>query len=151
MILLAVIDATGRVRVVAAPEQTIGTAYESSDLLLVVPVAAQRLRVGDVIVVKNENEHALFRLDRILDSAGPEVHFAGDPTTRVRKLGGTTWRVRTAVPMLGIPMRLLAGPLQALVLVGLGFLLIVRAEVKRARESARAVATTGSSAVSSGP
>jgi len=42
-----------------------------------------------------------------------------------------------AVPELGYPMRLIAGPIQALLLVGVGFLLIVRAEVRRARETVR--------------
>src|SRR5262249_39781200 len=59
LVLLAVGDAAGRFRFVPTPEHTGGTAYSSSDLLVVAPVPSQRLKVGDVIIASNKNEHAL--------------------------------------------------------------------------------------------
>jgi len=134
LVLLAAADAVGRLRLVPAPSRTTGTAYVRSDVIIVEPVSVQRLRVGDVVIVHNKQEHALFRVAQIVDSEGPQVRFAEDALGRVRKLGGTAWRVRLAIPILGGVLGLLAGPIQGIVFVVAGFALVVRAEVKRGRE-----------------
>jgi hypothetical protein len=138
LIVLAAGDAAGRWRLVPAPPHTAGTKYSRSDLVVVVPVPVQRLQVGDVVIIRNKHEHALLRLEKIVDSDGPQVRFAADPPGRIRKLDGTAWRVRTAVPFVGGVLGLLAGPIQGGLLVLVGFALIVRAEVRRAREAAPA-------------
>jgi hypothetical protein len=134
LVLFAVGGAVGRFKVVPAPERTRGTSYSSNDMVFVVPVPVQRLRVGDVIIVHNAQEKALLRLQQIVDSVGPQVHFAGDPSDRVRRLGGTAWRVSKGVPAAGAVMRLFAGPVQAILQVAFGLLLVVWTEVRRSRE-----------------
>src|SRR6187455_1499058 len=94
LVLFALGGAVGRVRLTAAPERISGTPYASSDLVVVVPVPVQRLRVNDVIIVRNSREKALLWIDDVVDSTGPEVHVAGDAPERIRKLHGEAWRVR---------------------------------------------------------
>ena len=134
LVLVAAGDAAGRFRLVPAPERTGGTAYSSTDLVVVVPVPALRLREGDVLIVRNPREHALLRIDKIVDSDGPQVHIAGDPASRVRQLGRTSWRVRFAIPYAGILLGLLAGPVQGALFVVAGLALVVRAEMRRGRD-----------------
>jgi hypothetical protein len=136
LVLFAVGGASGRIRLAPAPERVTGTQYSSSDLVVVVPVPVQKLRVGDVIIVRNKDEKALLRVDNVIDSVGPQVHMAGDPPERVRKLSGSAWRVRTTVPFVGLGMGFLAGPIQGILLSVAGFALVVRAEVRRSRETA---------------
>jgi hypothetical protein len=135
LVLFAVGGAVGRIRLAPAPDRVAGTAYESTDLVVVVPVPVQKLRVGDTIIVRNSKEKALLHIDNVVDSAGPQVHVAGDPPERVRKLSGQAWRVRTAVPYAGFGMGLLAGPIQGALFAAIGFILVVRAEVRRSRDS----------------
>jgi hypothetical protein len=146
LVLFAVGGAVGRFKVVPAPSQTRGTAYSSSDMVFVVPVPVQRLRVGDVIIVHNSKEKALLRLEQIVDSMGPQVHFAGDPSDRVRRLGGTAWRVTKGVPVAGAAMRLVAGPVQAILQVAFGLFLVVWTEIRRNREHAQPAPQPGSDA-----
>jgi hypothetical protein len=134
LVLLAAGGAAGRWRLVPAPDRTVGTEYSSSDLVFVVPVAAQRLEVGDVVIVRNKDEQALLRLEEILDSEGPQVRFAGDPDGRVRRLGGTAWRVSRSVPYAGSVLVLFAGPIQGALCVLFGLVLVVRSEMKRGDE-----------------
>ena len=134
LVLLAVGDAVGRWKLVPAPAHVAHTQYESSDLVVVVPVPVQKLKVGDVVIVHNKKEHALLRLDQIVDSEGPQVRFAGDPRGRIRRLGGTAWRVSRSVPYLGGLLGLFAGPMQAALFVLIGIALVARAEWTRARE-----------------
>ena len=51
LVLFAVGGAVGRIRLAPAPDRVVGTAYESTDLVVVVPVPVQKLRVGDTIIV----------------------------------------------------------------------------------------------------
>ena len=129
--LLAVGDAVGRWKLVPAPPHTAGTSVETSDLVVVVPVPVQKLKVGDVVIVRNKEEQALLRLDQIVDSEGPQVRFAGDPPGRVRRLGGTAWRVSRSIPYLGGVLGLFAGPIQGAIFVLIGIALVARAEWKR--------------------
>lgn len=135
LVVFAVGGAVGRIRLAPAPERIIGTPYTSSDLMVVVPVPVQKLRVDDVIIVSNAEEKALLRIDDVVDSAGPQVRVAGDPPARLRKLHGEAWRVRSAVPFAGFGMGMLAGPIQGALLCIAGFVLVVRAEVRRSREA----------------
>jgi hypothetical protein len=134
LVLLAVGDAVGRWKLVPAPPHTAGTGVETSDLVVVVPVPVQKLKVGDVVIVRNKDEHALLRLEQIVDSEGPQVRFAGDPPGRVRRLGGTAWRVSRSVPHVGGVLGLFAGPIQGAIFVLIGIALVARAEWKRGRE-----------------
>jgi hypothetical protein len=134
LILLAAGGAAGRWRLVPAPDRTVGTELSSSDLVVVVPVPVQRLEPGDVVIVRNQHEQALLRLERIVDSEGPQVRFDGDPEGRIRRLGGTAWRVSRSVPYAGSVLRLFAGPIQGLLLVLGGLALVVRSEMKRGHE-----------------
>jgi hypothetical protein len=134
LVMLAVGDAVGRWKLVPAPAHVAHTKYVSSDLVVVVPVPVQKLKVGDVVIVHNKDESALLRLDQIVDSEGPQVRFAGDPPGRVRRLGGTAWRVSRAVPYAGGVLGLFAGPIQGAVFVLIGIALVARAEWKRSRE-----------------
>jgi hypothetical protein len=143
-VLLAVGDAVGRWKLVPAPAHLTHTQYDSSDLVVVVPVPVQKLEVGDVVIVHNEHEHALLRLDQIVDSEGPQVRFAGDPPGRIRRLGGTAWRVSRSVPYLGGILGLIAGPIQGAGFVLVGIALVARAEWKRSREPIAAPAPTES-------
>jgi hypothetical protein len=135
-ILLAAGGAAGRWRIVPAPERTLGTSHTSDDLVFVVPVPVQRLEPGDVVIVRDRDEKALLRLDRIVDSEGPQVEFAGDPPGRVRRLGGTAWRVSRSVPYAGAVLRLFAGPVQGALFVLFGLALVVRSEMKRETDPA---------------
>ncbi len=137
LVVLAVGGAVGRFKVVPAPSHTQGTPYSSNDLVYVTPVPVQKLRVNDVIIVHNSKEQALLRLEQIVDSMGPQVHFAGDPPERVRRLGGTAWRVSKGVPGAGAVMRLFAGPVQAILQVTIGLLLVVWTEVRKNRDQAQ--------------
>ena len=83
LVLVAAAGAVGRLRLVPAPSRTSGTAYSQSDVIVVVPVPAQRLRVGDVVIVHNKQEHALFRVAQIVDSEGPQVRFANDVVMQI--------------------------------------------------------------------
>src|SRR5262249_5456338 len=132
--LLAVGDAVGRWKLVPAPPHTAGTSVDTSDLVVVVPVPVQKLKAGDVVIVRNKEEHALLRLEQIVDSEGPQVRFAGDPPGRVRRLGGTAFRVSRTVPFLGGVLGLFAGPIQGALFVLIGIALVARAEWKRGRE-----------------
>jgi hypothetical protein len=134
LVLLAVGDAVGRWKIVPAPAHVAHTHYAPSDLVVVVPVPVMKLKVGDVVIVHNKDEHALLRLDQILDSDGPQVRFAGDPPGRIRRLGGTAWRVSRSVPFLGGVLGLLAGPIQGAFFVLIGIGLVGWAEWKRSRE-----------------
>ena len=134
LVLLAVGDAVGRWKLVPAPADVAHTQYASSDLVVVVPVPVQKLKVGDVVIVHNKDEHALLRLDQIVDSQGPQVRVAGDPPGRIRQLGGTAWRVSRSVPYLGGVLGLFAGPIQGVLFVLVGIALVARAEWKRSRE-----------------
>jgi hypothetical protein len=135
LVFFAVGGAVGRIRLAPVPERIAGTSYAPSDLVVVVPVPVPSLRVDDVIIVRNSEEKALLRIDNVVDSAGPAVHVAGDPPERIRKLSGEAWRVRAAVPFAGLGMGLLAGPTQGIVLCVAGFVLVVRSEVRRSRDS----------------
>ena len=135
LVLLAVGGAVGRIRLAPAPDRVTGTSYVSSDLVVVVPVPVQKLRVDDVIIVSNAEEKALLRIDDVVDSTGPQVHVAGDPPARIRTLHGEAWRVRSALPFAGLGMGLLAGPIQGAVLCIAGFVLVVRAEFRRSRDA----------------
>ena len=140
LVVLAVGGAVGRFKLAPAPSRTVGTPYSSSDLVLVVPVPVQMLRVGDVVIIHNSKEKALLRLEQIVDSQGPQVHFAGDPPGHIRRLGGKAWRVRKAIPIAGAVMRLTAGPIQGILQVVFGLLLVTIAEVRRNRQLARLAA-----------
>jgi hypothetical protein len=142
LVLLAVGDAAGRFRFVPTPDRSNGTAYASSDLLVVVPVPSQRVKVGDVIIASNKHEHALLRIEQVVDSEGPVVRFANDPSNAPRRLGANVWRVSRSVPYLGAGLGLLAGPMQGILFVLVGFGLIIRAEFGRGRD---AVPPTGES------
>jgi hypothetical protein len=131
--LLASGDAVGRFRLVPTPARNGGTSYSKSDLLVLVPTASQRLRVGDVIIAKHQNEHSLLKVSQIVDTDGPVVRFANDSSDQPRRLGGNTWRVAGSMPLLGLPLNLLAGPIQSIVLCLAGLALIMRAEFGRAR------------------
>jgi hypothetical protein len=134
LILLAAGDAAGRFRLVPAPHRIVGSHYSANDLVLVVPVPVERLKVGDIIILSNKQEHALLRLDQIVDSEGPQVRLAGDLKNRIRHLSGTAWRVDGAVPVLGAPLRLIAGPVPGALFALSGLLLIALAEYRRNRE-----------------
>jgi hypothetical protein len=138
LVIVAAGDAAGRWRLVPSPPRTAETPYSVNDMVVVVPVPVQQLRTGDVVIIRNKHEHALLRLEKIVDSEGPQVRFAGDPPDRVRKLGGTAWRVRASVPYAGRALRLFAGPLQGGLLVLAGLVLIIHAELRRSRELSRA-------------
>ena len=71
LVLLSVGDAVGRWKLVPAPPHVSGTSVEASDLVVVVPVPVQKLKIGDVVIVHNKDEHALLRLEQIVDSDGP--------------------------------------------------------------------------------
>lgn len=133
LILLAVGSAVGRVRLAPAPPHRASTPYDKTDLVVVVPVPPQRVKVGDVLYVHSSREHALLRVDRMVDSTTSQVHIVGDPSDKFRHLAGTAWRVSAAVPFAGFFLGLIAGPLPALLLVLVGFMLVVRAEVARKR------------------
>jgi hypothetical protein len=134
LVVLAAGDAAGRFRIVPAPHRIVGAKYGTSDVIVVVPVPVQRLKVGDVIILNNKQEHALLRLDQIVDSDGPQVRLAGDPKNRIRHLSGTAWRVTAAVPEVGAVLGLIAGPVPGAIFVLGGFGLIAFAEMRRNRE-----------------
>jgi hypothetical protein len=134
LIVLAVGSAVGRIRLAPAPVNRMATPYAKSDLVVVVPVPAQRVKAGDVLYVHSAHEHSLLRVDRLVDSTTSQVHIVGDPQDKFRHLAGTAWRVSGSVPFAGLALDLIAGPIPALLFVLFGLALVVRAEMQRGRE-----------------
>jgi hypothetical protein len=113
-------------------------------------VPPQRVKAGDVLYVHSSKEHALLRVDRLVDSTTSQVHIVGDPPDKFRHLANSAWRVSARVPVVGFFLGLIAGPLPALMFVLLGLGLVIRAEMLRGR--ADPVLQRGHpSAVGSGP
>jgi hypothetical protein len=137
IVLLAVGTAVGRFRFVPTPAQPSGTAYASSDALVVVPVAALRIEPGDAIVAQDRRTRSLLRVEQVVDRDGPTVRIANDPPGATRRLTGRVWRVTASVPGLGSGLGRLGGPIPGVLLMVAGFGLIVRAERVRVVRSRR--------------
>jgi hypothetical protein len=136
VVVLAVGASAGRWRVWPVRAEGAGTGVGHDAALVLVPVAALQVDVGDRIVMGRDHARpALYRVGEIIDTVEGRVRVRDD---RGRPhdvtLPTRVWRMSRDIPYAGIPMRLLAGPLQALVLVGIGILVIARAESRRNRQ-----------------
>jgi len=145
LVIVAGGTAAGRWRLWAvhhAGTQT-GIAYNSAVLL--VPVPAVEVRVGDRVVIGQPGTGAtLLRITGITDSQTAKVDIVdAHNTVQEVALPAKVWRVSKVLPYSGIPLRLLAGPIQAAFLVLGGIGVIAQAERKRHAGTAPADAPDG--------
>jgi hypothetical protein len=136
VVVLAVGASAGRWRVWPVRAEGAGTGVGHDAALVLVPVPALQVDVGDRIVMGRDHARpALYRVDEIIDTVDGRVRVRDDHgRSHDVTLPSRVWRMSRDIPYAGIPMRLLAGPLQALILVGIGILVIVRAESRRNRQ-----------------
>ena len=135
VVVLAVGASAGRWRVWPVRAEGAGTGVGHDAALVLVPVPALQVDVGDRIVMGRDHaKPALYRVDEIIDTVDGRVRVRDDHARpHDVTLPSRVWRMSRDVPYAGIPMRLLAGPVQALILVGIGILVIARAESRRNR------------------
>jgi hypothetical protein len=131
--------AIGRWRFVAPDEIGPAVPVSRADLVVVVPVPAATLHVGDVVYVRAPKQPGmLVRIDGVVDAPKRAyvVHGVGDGSPRT--LPETVWQQRRAIPAAGVPFRALSGPLPTLALALAG-LTLVGADVWRRRAPRRVV------------
>jgi hypothetical protein len=131
LVALAVGSAVGRWRVLPVDGAGPGTGVTRSDAVFVVPVRAQQVHAGDHLAIRrSDGPPTVHRVDRIADSFAPvEVRLdAGGGRTVGAELPERAWRVRYAVPGVGLVLRALAGPVQSALLMLSGLVLIARAQ-----------------------
>jgi hypothetical protein len=135
VVVLAVGATAGRWRVWPVRAEGAGTGVGHDAALVLVPVPALQVDVGDRIVMGRDHARpALYRVDEIIDTVDGRVRVRDDHgKSHDVTLPARVWRMSRDLPYAGIPMRLLAGPIQAPVLVGIGIVVIARAESRRNR------------------
>ena len=99
------------------------------------PVPATQIHDGDLVVMGREHtKPAVYRVKTIVDTFEGRAQII-DQHGRPEEvnLPAKVWRVSDDVALAGLLIRLLAGPVQAALLVGGGIFLIARAENRRHR------------------
>ena len=135
VVILAIGASAGRWCVWPVRAEGAGTGVGHDAALVLVPIPALQVDVGDRIVMGRDHARpALYRVDEIIDTVDGRVRVRDDHgKSHDVTLPSRVWRMSRDIPYAGIPMRLMAGPVQALVLVGIGIVVIARAESRRNR------------------
>ncbi len=126
-------DAAGRWRLWAVQRGGAQTGIAHDDAVLLVPVPALSVKATDRVVIGEPGTGAtLFRISGVIDSTNGKVNVV-DPNNQVEAvaLPAKVWRVSHVLPYSGLPLRLLAGPVQAALLVLAGIGVIAQAERRR--------------------
>jgi hypothetical protein len=126
-------DAAGRWRLWAVHRSGAQTGIAHDDAVLLVPVPALEVKAGDRVVIGQPGAGAtLFRITGVTDSTNAKVNVveANNQAQEVA-LPAKVWRVSDVLPYSGTPLRLLAGPVQAALLVLGGIGIIAQAERRR--------------------
>ncbi len=126
-------DAAGRWRLWAVHRNGAQTGVAHDDAVLLVPVPALEVKAGDRVVIGQPGVGAtLFRISGVTDSTNAKVNVV-DAHSQVQEvaLPAKVWRVSRVLPYSGVPLRLLAGPVQAALLVLAGIGIIAQAERRR--------------------
>jgi hypothetical protein len=145
LVLIAVLSAAGRFRLVAVQERALDVNLATTAVAVVEPIPVLTLKQGDVFVAKPSKGGALSyyrvsavdlytRAVTVRDTGGKFVHM---------QIGGQAWRVKATIPVLGDAFHLATGPIQAVFFIMFGLLFIGRAEMLRHPRNKRApIATT---------
>lgn len=133
LVLVAGGTAAGRWRLWAVHHLGAQTNVASNSAVLLVPVPALEVHAGDRVVLGQRGVGpTLFRVTGVTDSQNAKVDVVdGHNMVQEIALPAKVWRVSKVMPYSGIPLRLLAGPIQAAFLVLGGIGVIAQAERKR--------------------
>lgn len=134
LVLFAAGAAVGRWHELPAMDSGGDVGIPSSSAVFLVPVPSLKINAGDVICVRVGKHHppTLFRVRHVVDSfAGKVEVFDARGKPQILEMPSTTWRVSRVTPFVGMPLRLLANPIPAVVLVLVGILLIAQGEHRR--------------------
>jgi hypothetical protein len=148
LVLLAAGTAAGRWRLWPVTHMGAHTSVGHDAVVFVVPVPVAQIADGDLVVMSRDKKHAaLYRVEHVLDTATGKIELS-DEQGRLQPVTLSTkvWRVSREVPYAGVLLRLLAGPVQAVLLVGGGIALIARAESRRHRNGDVSVGTVARAA-----
>jgi hypothetical protein len=134
LLILAVGSAIGRWKVIPVPATGEESAVPAGSIAVLEPVPSPTIKAGDHVFVRAEQKDkgTVYRVTAVKDSWNREFEVLdqdGEPTTIA--LPGSAWRVGPSVPYLGIPFSLLVGPIQAVLLVLNGVLLVGFSESRR--------------------
>jgi hypothetical protein len=132
MVILAVLAATGRYRVVPVGPQGADVRVRKDALALVEPVPTLRLAPGDVFLARPKGGGAvtIYRVTAI-DSFTRHFTVKDPHGKRVSiQLGQNAWRMSGTVPHGGTVFALLVGPIQAAIMLVAGLGLIVWTEIR---------------------
>jgi hypothetical protein len=142
--------AAGRWRLWAVHRNGAQTGIARDDAVLLVPVPALEVKAGDRVVIGQPGAGpTLYRITGITDSTNAKVQVVqADNDVQEVALPAKVWRVSYVLPYSGVPLRLLAGPVQAALLVLGGIAIIAEAERRRHAVGAPAGATTAVGKVS---
>jgi hypothetical protein len=133
LVLLALGSAVGRWQVLPVNAAGAHAEVGRGSLAFVEPVPTVSLREGDTIFfTTSERKGSFHRVTTVVDSWNRRVELDGARgESEVVQLPANAWRVSRAVPYLGFPFALLAGPVQAVLLVLNGVLLVAFGESRR--------------------
>jgi hypothetical protein len=140
LLILAVGSAIGRWKVIPVPATGESSAGPTGSVAVLEPIPAPTLKTGDHVFVRSDQKDkgTVYRVTAVKDSWKREFEVLdakGEATTIA--LPGNAWRVSHSVPYLGVPFSLLVGPIQAVLLVLNGVLLVGLSESRRHNDPPR--------------
>ncbi len=138
LILLAAGSAAGRWRIWVARSVGAHTGVGHDDALFLSRVSATQIHDGDIVVMgRGHSKPAVYKVKTIIDTFEGRAQII-DQQGRPAEVSmpAKVWRVSHDISFVGLLIRLMAGPIQAGLLVLGGIVMIARAESRRHRELA---------------
>jgi hypothetical protein len=138
LVVLAAGSAAGRWRIWVAHNVGAQTGVGHDDALFLTPVSATQIHDGDVVVMgRGRSKPAVYKVKMIIDTFEGRAQIIDEQgKPQEVSLPSKVWRLSRDISFVGFLIRLLAGPVQAGILVLGGLALIARAESRRHRAAA---------------